>query len=379
MHNKKPLIFLLCAALLALIVKYSDQIFQAVRMAMTLLMPIFIGCAIAYVLNLLIVRLEQLPALAKESSSLYRFRRVLSICGALIIIVAVLVLLVAIIIPQLVDAFRVMLLGIPPLLDEFSKWISSFGNPTPQIQQWLNSLDINWPQFLEKAGSYLTSGVGNIFSSAVSIVSSVGGVVMQFIIAFIFALYLLAGKERLAGQFRSLAEVYLKEKTYQRLMYLLSTANDTFSKFFIGQFTEAIVIGVLCTLGMLLFRFPYATMVGTLVGATALLPVVGAYLGAGVGAFMILTVNPLQAVAFLIFIAILQQLEGNLIYPRVVGSSIGLPGIWVLAAVTVGGGLGGIAGMLLAVPVTATLYKLIRSDVRKRKSLTAEVQSEPVA
>lgn len=379
MHNKKPLIFLLCAALLALIVKYSDQIFQAVRMAMTLLMPIFIGCAIAYVLNLLIVRLEQLPALAKESSPLYRLRRVLSICGALIIIVAVLVLLVAIIIPQLVDAFRVMLLGIPPLLDEFSKWISSFGNPTPQIQQWLNSLDINWPQFLEKAGSYLTSGVGNIFSSAVSIVSSVGGVVMQFIIAFIFALYLLAGKERLAGQFRSLAEVYLKEKTYQRLMYLLSTANDTFSKFFIGQFTEAIVIGVLCTLGMLLFRFPYATMVGTLVGATALLPVVGAYLGAGVGAFMILTVNPLQAVAFLIFIAILQQLEGNLIYPRVVGSSIGLPGIWVLAAVTVGGGLGGIAGMLLAVPVTATLYKLIRSDVRKRKSLTTEAESEPVA
>ena len=118
-----------------------------------------------------------------------------------------------------------------------------------QWEQWLNSLDINWPQFLEKAGSYLTSGVGNIFSSAVSIVSSVGGVVMQFIIAFIFALYLLAGKERLAGQFRSLAEVYLKEKTYQRLMYLLSTANDTFSKFFIGQFTEAIVIGVLCTLG----------------------------------------------------------------------------------------------------------------------------------
>ena len=133
MQNKKPLIFLLCAALLALIVKYSDQIFQAVRMAMTLLMPIFIGCAIAYVLNLLIVRLEQLPALAKESSPLYRFRRVLSICGALIIIVAVLVLLVAIIIPQLVDAFRVMLLGIPPLLDEFSKWICLlYTSPSPR-------------------------------------------------------------------------------------------------------------------------------------------------------------------------------------------------------------------------------------------------------
>ena len=119
---------------------------------------------------------------------------------------------------------------------------------------------------------------------------------------------------------------------------------------------------------MLLFRFPYATMVGTLIGATALLPVVGAYLGAAVGAFMIFTVNPLQAIGFLIFIAILQQLEGNLIYPRVVGSSVGLPGIWVLAAVTVGGGLGGIIGMLLAVPVTATLYKLLQKDVQKRKA-----------
>lgn len=367
MHNKKPFLFLLCAALLALVVKYSDSILQAIQMVFSLLTPILIGCGIAYVLNLLVVRLEHLPILARESSPLYRVRRAVSIIGALIIILAVLILLIAIIIPQLADAFRVMLVGIPPLLDELADWLTSLGNPTPRIEQWLNSLDINWPQFVQKAASYLTSGMGSIFSSAVSIVSNVGGIVMQFVIAFIFALYLLAGKERLAGQFRSLAEVYLKEKTYHRLMYVISTANDTFSKFFIGQFTEAIIIGVLCTVGMLIFRFPYATMVGTLVGATALLPVVGAYLGAGIGAFMIMTVNPLQAIAFLIYIAILQQLEGNLIYPRVVGSSIGLPGIWVLAAVTVGGGLGGIVGMLLAVPVSATLYKLIRSDVRKRK------------
>ena len=367
MHNKKPFLFLLCAALLALVVKYSDSILQAIQMIFSLLTPILIGCGIAYVLNLLVVRLEHLPILARESSPLYRVRRAVSIIGALIIILAVLILLIAIIIPQLADAFRVMLVGIPPLLDELADWLTSLGNPTPRIEQWLNSLDINWPQFVQKAASYLTSGMGSIFSSAVSIVSNVGGIVMQFVIAFIFALYLLAGKERLAGQFRSLAEVYLKEKTYHRLMYVISTANDTFSKFFIGQFTEAIIIGVLCTVGMLIFRFPYATMVGTLVGATALLPVVGAYLGAGIGAFMIMTVNPLQAIAFLIYIAILQQLEGNLIYPRVVGSSIGLPGIWVLAAVTVGGGLGGIVGMLLAVPVSATLYKLIRSDVRKRK------------
>src|SRR5699024_8175623 len=158
------------------------------------------------------------------------------------------------------------------------------------------------------------------------------------------------------------------EKFYKIMCVVLKTAHDTFTKFIVGQCTEAVILGTLCTIGMLLFRFPYATMIGTLIGATALLPVVGAYLGAAVGAFMIFTIDPLKALGFLIFIAILQQLEGNLIYPRVVGSSVGLPGIWVLAAVTVGGGLGGIIGMLLAVPVTATLYKLLQKDVQKRKA-----------
>ena len=207
-----------------------------------------------------------------------------------------------------------------------------------------------------------------------ALLGALGGTVMQSFIALIFALYLLAGKDRLNRQFHALADTYLPERFTRRLWYVLVTAHDTFTRFFVGQFTEAIIIGVLCTLGMALFRLPYATMIGTLVGATALLPVVGAYLGAGIGAFMILTVNPLQALVFLIFIAVLQQLEGNLIYPRVVGTSIGLPGIWVLAAVTVGGGIGGIAGMLLAVPVTATFYRLLRTDVQRRQAPPAGPQ-----
>ena len=171
---------------------------------------------------------------------------------------------------------------------------------------------------------------------------------------------------------QTLAKTYLKETWYRRTALVLSTAHDTFSRFIVGQCTEAVILGALCTAGMFLFRFPYAAMVGTLIGATALLPVVGAYLGAFVGAFMIFTVSPLQAVGFLVFIAILQQIEGNLIYPRVVGSSVGLPGIWVLCAVTIGGGLSGIIGMLFAVPLTATVYKLIRQDVRKRQAKPAQ-------
>jgi predicted PurR-regulated permease PerM len=149
---------------------------------------------------------------------------------------------------------------------------------------------------------------------------------------------------------------------------VLGILNDSFHKYIVGQCVEAVILGTLCVLGMLIFRFPYATMIGTLVGFTALIPVAGAYIGAGVGTFMILTVSPMKAVLFLIFIAVLQQVEGNLIYPKVVGSSIGLPGMWVLAAVTVGGSLFGVFGMLVGVPMAAALYRILKNDMHQREA-----------
>lgn len=377
MQNRKTWYYLIGAAALLLVIKYSDSILHLLGLLFAILQPVLVGCAIAYVLNILVTCLEKLPPLRREGTRLYRHRRVVSISGALVIIVLVLILLVTIIIPQLVDAFGVVFRGIPPMLDALAVWIGKQDFRLPEIETWLNSLDVNWPQLIQKGASYLTSGVSSFFTSAFSLLSNVGGTVVEVVIGFIFALYLLAGKERLARQLRSVAQAYLKPSVCDRLLYVLATAHETFTKFFIGQFTEAIVIGVLCTVGMWLFRFPYATMIGTLVGATALLPVVGAYLGAFIGAFMILTINPMQAIGFLIFIAVLQQLEGNLIYPRVVGSSIGLPGIWVLTAVTLGGGIGGIAGMLLAVPITATIYKLLQRDVRKKNAVTGGQTPEP--
>ena len=371
MQNKKPWLYLAAAAVILLALKYSDNLLGGIRLLFSLMVPLLLGCGVAYVLNILVAKLETLPPLRNPQSKLYPARRALSITGALVGIALVIALLIVIIIPQLLDAFRVMLVSVPPAVNEFLAWLDTLDLDLPQLESWLRSLNLNWPDLLQKATTYLTSGVGNVFTSAFGLLSSLGGIVMQVVIAVIFALYLLAGKERLGRQFHAVAETYLPARACRTLWYVLETAHDTFTKFFVGQFTEAIVIGVLCTVGMWIFRLPYATMIGTLVGATALLPVVGAYLGAAVGAFMILTVNPLQAVGFLIFIAVLQQLEGNLIYPRVVGTSIGLPGIWVLTAVTVGGGIGGIAGMLLAVPVTATLYRLLRADVhRRRQDLT---------
>lgn len=354
----------------ALLFKYSDYMLLALRLIVSISVPLLTGCVIAYILDILVVKIENLSIFRKSGRlGLYRARRPLSILGSLLIIAGVITLIINIIIPQLIDAFAVVISGIQPLLDEFTQWIVSNDILYPQIEAWIVSLDVNWPQLIEKALSYLTSGLGNVFSSAVSIVSSITGVVMHIVIAFIFAIYILAEKERLARQFNSLMEAYLKESIREKVMYVLITAHSVFTKFFVGQLVEAVILGFLCTVGMLIFRFPYATMIGTLIGATAILPIVGAYLGAFIGAFMILTVNPIQSVFFLIFIVVLQQLEGNLIYPRVVGSSIGLPGMWVLVAITIGGGIGGVIGMLLAVPTTATIYKLLRTDVYRRNTM----------
>lgn len=368
MKKKRFIYFIILLALLILCIKYSDSILGFAGFLWSLVTPLILGCVIAYILNILVTRIESLPCFTREGTLLRKVRRPVSILGSLAVILAIGVLVILIVIPQLIQAIGVIAKEIPMVVSEINVWLSSFDKDWPQLQKFLESLNVNWPQILQKAASYLTNGLSSVFSSTMYIVSTISSIAVTAVVALIFSIYILSGREKLFCQFQTLASTYLNEKFYKGMCVVLKTAHDTFTKFIIGQCTEAVILGTLCTIGMLLFRFPYATMVGTLIGATALLPVVGAYLGAAVGAFMIFTIDPLKALGFLIFIAILQQLEGNLIYPRVVGSSVGLPGIWVLAAVTVGGGLGGIIGMLLAVPVTATLYKLLQKDVQKRKA-----------
>ena len=368
MKKKKFILFIALLALLILCIKYSDNILGFIGFLWSLVTPLALGCVIAYILNILVTRIESLPCFSREGTVFYKIRRPVSILGSLAAIFAIAALVILIVIPQLAQAIGVIVQEIPSVFSEINVWLSSFDRDWPQLQKLLESLNVNWPQILQRAASYLTNGLSSVFSSTMYIVSTVSSIVVTAVVALIFSIYILSGKEKLFGQFQTLARTYLNEKFYSGMCLILKTAHDTFTKFIVGQCTEAVILGALCTIGMLIFRFPYATMVGTLIGATALLPVVGAYLGAAVGAFMIFTVAPLEAIGFLVFIVVLQQLEGNLIYPRVVGSSVGLPGIWVLAAVTVGGGLGGIIGMLLAVPVTATLYKLIQKDVLRRKA-----------
>lgn len=369
--NKKGLFFLLSLlAVLILFLKYSDSVLNLLMLLKNILTPLILGCALAYILNIIVYKIESIPVFQRKGTVFSKIKRPFSVLCSIGIILALLALIIQIVIPQLLDAVSVLAKGIPDAISRILSWLSASGKDWPQFEKYLNSLNVNWPQLLQKAASHLSSGLTSLFTSTVVILSSISSLIMNLVVAFIFSIYILSGKERLFHQFQIVAKTYLKPVYYSRLSLVLSTAHDTFTRFIIGQCTEAVIIGLLCAGGMFLLRFPYSSMVGTLVGATALIPVVGAYLGAFIGAFMIFTVSPLQAVGFLIFITILQQLEGNLIYPRVVGSSVGLPGIWVLAAVTIGGGLWGILGMLVAVPVTATLYKLLQKDIQKRNELS---------
>lgn len=368
------IIYICLAALLILGIKYFDQIAGVALKLWNVAFPLILGVAVAYVINIIMVRVERIYFPRTKNRLLAASRRGVSIVVSLLLVAGIFSLVARLVLPELGKAFAVIGRNVPIFLEEAAVWLEK--NNAGDTAAMLKNVD--WNSIMDKVVGVAKSGITSFVNSTLTAVGAVIGSVVNFFIGLIFGIYILSGKEKLHSQVSRMMHAYLKEETVARIRYIYRTANETFSSFIIGQCTEAVILGTLCTIGMLLLRFPYAPMIGAFIGATALIPIVGAYLGAAVGAFMILTVDPLKALFFIIFIVVLQQLEGNLIYPRVVGSSIGLPGIWVLAAVTVGGGLGGIGGMLLGVPVAATAYKLIRNDVAGRSGRRWEDPQEDI-
>ena len=353
---------------LYLAIHYWDPLCLILSLMAGAASPLLLGAVIAYAVNILMSFYERhyFPGSTGAAS---KSRRPVCMLLAFASLAALVVLVVRMILPELVQCVGLLFQKAAPVAEELglllnknldlSRLLSSYGSA-------LTDGTVNWKEALSTALKWLGQGLGGVMGSVLSLFSSLFSAAFTAIVSLIFSIYLLTGKERLGRQASLLLRTYLKPRWYERLMYFLRTLDNCFRRFLVGQCTEAVILGLLCMAGMLLFRFPYATMVGALIGFTALIPVAGAYIGAGVGAFMIFTVSPLQALLFLVFIVVLQQLEGNLIYPRVVGSSIGLPGIWVLAAVTVGGGILGVGGMLLAVPLAAACYQIVREGVKRR-------------
>lgn len=357
-----------------LCITYLHEIGAFIGTLLGVLSPLITGCIIAFVLNLLMKRLESWYFPHSQNKFVIKSRRPVCIFLSMLTWALILALICTLVIPELVSSFTLIGKEIPPTLEWLYHFVSDNLDGIPSLQQMLLNLNLNWSVLVQKLLSYISLGVGDVINTALAVITGVFGLLTNLLIGIIFALYLLLDKERLLRQFSRLFEAHLKPKKYQQFLRLMRTANESFSSFIVGQFTESIILGLLCTIGMFLLRLPYAAMTGAVVGATALIPIVGAYIGAGIGAFMILTVDPMKALFFLIFLIILQQIEGNFIYPKVVGTSVGLPGIWVLAAVIVGGGLFGIFGMVLGVPLAATIYKVLKSRVSRKLDRAKEAE-----
>lgn len=362
--------------LLYLCITYWSAISGLILTIFSAALPLILGSVIAYVINILMSFYEKHYFPKSTKSGVIKSRRPVCMIGAFVTLVLIVAALGALVVPELVSCGEVLVAKVPGALDTLVAWVEKNEIVSEELIATLQQID--WEETLNQLLSLLSTGASDIMGTAVNILSSFVSGIVTFVLALIFSLYVLTGKEKLGVQFDKLMKRYMKEKVYDKTKYVLSVVNDCFHRYIVGQCTEAVILGVLCALGMMILRLPYAGMIGALIAFTALIPVAGAYIGAGVGAFMILTESPMQALIFLIFIVVLQQVEGNVIYPRVVGSSMGLPAIWVLAAVTIGGGVMGILGMLLGVPIAAALYRLIKEDVNKIDTKKVKVEAAEV-
>lgn len=364
---KKYTSLLIGIFILYLGIRYWDGAVNVLSLAVSAATPLIVGAVIAYILNILMSFFERLYFPKSKSKLVLHSRRIVCMLLAFLSLIGIAALIIGIVVPELVNCIKHLFSEVPAAVMDLLEYLEKnevLAQYVVIVEEYLVDNFSSMEDKLVSGAQSVLSGVGGVMSSVVSVVGSAFSSVVTILVAVIFSIYILLGKEKLGAQTRKIISTYFK--SYKKIFYVADVLDDSFHHFIVGQCTEAVVLGVLCMIGMWIFRFPYAMMIGVLIGFTALIPIAGAYIGAGVGAFMMLTESPITAVLFLIFIVVLQQLEGNLIYPRVVGSSIGLPGIWVLAAITVGGGLMGVAGMLLAVPIVAAVYKLIQADVRRR-------------
>lgn len=326
-------------------------------------LPLFIGGIIAYLLNILMSFYERgfFPNSKKKAAN--KCRRPVCLIFSVVSLFAVFGLIIGLIVPQLISCIRLLVTEMPVFFEDV---VSQLEQTNILSDEWMQRLSaLNFQSEIKQISETIFSGFSNILDIFTGMISSVVSGITTTVLAFVFAIYLLLGKDKLNAQAKRLMKRYVKERWRVKIEYILSAANHCFHRFVVGQCTEAVILGVLCTIGMLILRLPYAVMIGAVIAFTALIPIVGAFLGGAIGAFLIFMESPVQALIFLIFLIVLQQLEGNLIYPRVVGSSIGLPGIWVLAAVTIGGGVFGIFGMLISVPIAATIYQLLKNDLHQ--------------
>ena len=383
---RKILLIITYTILLCFAIIKFDVLLNVLGYILNLLKPFIFGFCIAFILNIPLSRIENSfrkkdnkkkkvsnsRAKHEELATKKQKRtnpklRVLSIILSLLIFIGIIFLTLFLVIPEFINTISIFKDSIPSAFNTCQEWARDLMSNNPEIVEKINEFKPDWQQIYDETGTWIKSMATGIIGVSIDVIVSIFSGIINFFMGIIFAVYMLMQKEKLTCQLKRVIRACMPEDKAQRLMYIGYVTNDTFKKFFGGQFVEAILLGVLCFIGMSIFKMPYALTISVLVGVTALIPVFGAFFGTAIGAILILAVDPMQAIWFVIFIIVLQQIDGNFIYPKIVGDSVGLPGIWVMLAVLVGGNSLGIIGMLIGVPIASVVYKLIREYVQKKK------------
>ena len=377
---KKIMGLIAFAILLYVGLQNTRLVSAALRYVVGLTAPFLIGGCIAFVLNVPMRFFERNLFTGKKATQNKRMRqmkRIGSLLLTLVVVIGVIVVVLFMVVPELYNSFAAIgremtraITRIPQLLDDAAEMLPMFETEIDSLRE--SFLNVNWREIGTVIRNFLQES--NILSSTFSIATSVVSGVANTIIGIVFAIYILLQKENLGRQFRRLFYALLPEKHVDWFLRVCSLTSASFNSFLSGQCLEAFILAAMFFVSMSLLNMPYALVIAVLIGVTALIPIFGAFIGCIVGAFLILTENPLRALIFIIIFLVVQQIEGNLIYPRVVGGSIGLPGIWTLVAVTVGGSLFGIIGMLVFIPLSSVFYKLLRREVNRRTHKFAEVK-----
>lgn len=372
--DKQFIAKILFIAVIILIIFNWSQVASAFGVVWQVAFPVVLGGMMAYVLNLLMNQFEKRLYPNTDKKWLQHTRRPLAIVLSILVITLVVAGIIGLVVPQLITAISTLVEAVPTVTNSVQTWVEEQQHLIPMFNDLMEQVDFNWSSVMSsfaEIGNRLLRGVAE---SSVSLLSSSASAVTTFVLSVMFALYILVSKEKLGKNFNDILISYLSDEQVRIVKNILNVTDDVFSNYITGTVIEAFILGFIVSLGLWAIQMPYAAMLGALQGALAFIPLVGAFLAGFVGVIIQFAVSPINALIYLIFVIVVQQLEGDLIYPRVVGDSIGLPGMWVLAAVTVGGGLFGISGILLGVPVFATIYKLFSLDISYRKQIREEAK-----
>lgn len=371
---KKHTLWKVIAALVAgiLFIIYFPHILQGLGMLWQAAFPLLLGACLAFLVNLLMVPLQQW--LTTHGSPFVKKRaKGLALLGSLAAFLGIIVVICLLVFPQLVESIQLLVKTLPTYATQLQEYLGSLFRKHPQIEDAINSLNIDWNDLFAKISGFLKNGLQSSLNSVVGIVNGVVNGVVNGIIILIFAIYILSDKQRFVRLYHRLCHLYLAPEKEAGLTHILETFNRSFRSFVSGQCLDALILGLLVMTGMTILKLPYAPMIGTLVGVTNIIPMIGAFIGGGIGCFLVFTVSPMKALIFLIFLCVIQQIESNAIYPRIVGSSIGLPGIYVTIVIVIGGALAGVAGMVLGIPMAAACYQLAKEYIeRKEKEKEAQ-------